>query len=168
MENLFFHPEIVHIPIALAVLMPLLTAGLLLAWWQNWLPRRAWWIALSFQLILVGSGYLATESGEKDEDVVERIVDHDAIEAHEEAAETFMTAAIAVLIVFLAAGLIPKQSVAIAFGGLALVGTLVVFGLGYQAGQAGGALVYEHGAANAFIQAPSSPGTSPRGETEEH
>lgn len=31
------------------------------------------------------------------------------------------------------------------------VGTLVVLGLGYQTGQAGGELVYRHGAASAYV-----------------
>ena len=42
METLPLHPKIVHLPIALAVLMPLITAGLLIAWWRDMLPRRAW------------------------------------------------------------------------------------------------------------------------------
>ena len=35
MEALFFHPKLVHVPIALAVLMPLLSGSLLLAWWRG-------------------------------------------------------------------------------------------------------------------------------------
>ena len=40
------HPRLVHLPIALSVLMPLVTSGLLLAWWRGWLPRRAWVVAV--------------------------------------------------------------------------------------------------------------------------
>ena len=42
MDTLPLHPKIVHLPIALAVLMPLITAGLLIAWWRDMLPRRTW------------------------------------------------------------------------------------------------------------------------------
>ena len=61
------HPKIVHLPIALAVLMPLLTSGLLLAIWRDWFPRRVWTIAVVGSLLLVGSGVLALRSGEADE-----------------------------------------------------------------------------------------------------
>jgi hypothetical protein len=33
----------------------------------------------------------------------------------------------------------------------AFLGTLIVFGLGYNAGEAGGKLVYEHGAAQVYV-----------------
>ena len=36
MENLLFHPKVVHIPIALAGLMPLVAGGVLVAWWREW------------------------------------------------------------------------------------------------------------------------------------
>ncbi|MFT4976317.1 MAG: hypothetical protein ACI8S6_002213 [Myxococcota bacterium] len=55
MDALLFHPKIVHLPIALMVLMPLVSGGLLLAWIMEWLPRRAWWIAILLQVSLVGT-----------------------------------------------------------------------------------------------------------------
>jgi hypothetical protein len=40
----------------------------------------------------------------------------------------------------------------------ATLGTLVVLGLGYRTGQAGGDLVYRHGAAQAFAGSAAPPG----------
>ena len=52
MDALLFHPKVVHIPMALGVLMPIIAGGLLLAWWRNWLPRRSWFLAIGLQAIL--------------------------------------------------------------------------------------------------------------------
>jgi hypothetical protein len=65
MDALLFHPKLVHVPMALAVLMPLIAAGLLLAWWRNWLPGRGWFLAIVLQAILLGSGVLALRSGRR-------------------------------------------------------------------------------------------------------
>ncbi len=152
------HPKLVHLPIALAVLMPLLSLGLLAAWWRGLLPRRTWVVAITLQAVLVGSGFLALETGEGDEERVEQVVPEAAIEAHEEAAQVFMLGAGGVLVLALAAGLIRRERAARGVAGLAAVGTLVVLALGYRVGQAGGELVYQHGAASAF--ATAGPGGS--------
>jgi len=144
------HPKLVHLPIALAVLMPLITTGLLLAWWRGALQRRTWIVAIALQTMLVGSGLLAMRSGEADEERVESTVSKTAIHAHEEAAEGFVFASAGVLALTLGAGLIRRERAALAIGGTAVAGTLVVLALGYRTGQAGGELVYRHGAAAAL------------------
>ena len=83
------HPKLVHLPIALAVLMPVLTGVLWIALLRGWLPLRAWLLAVGAQVLLLGSSVLAMRSGENDEERVERLVPEAALEAHEEAAERF-------------------------------------------------------------------------------
>jgi uncharacterized membrane protein len=167
MDLTLLHPKIVHIPIALAVLMPLLSLGLLLAWWRNWLPKRAWLIAVIFQGVLVASSYAAMQTGEADEEVVEAVVAERFIDLHEGAAELFMWATAFTLILFVVAGLVKNKRFALTLGSLSLVASMVVLGLGYRVGEAGGALVYEHGAANAHIEAqPASDRTAPNGSEE--
>jgi len=167
MENLMFHPKLVHLPIALAVLMPLLSAGLWLAWRRGWLPARGWAIAVGLQLVLVGSGVLALRSGEAEEDRVEAVVPEAAIEAHEEAAETFVVASGLVLGVMALGLALSRGRAGRPIAALGVVGTLLVFGLGYRTGEAGGALVYQHGAAAAYSGAAGSqaalPGDPERG-----
>lgn len=143
------HPKIIHLPIALSVLMPLISAGLLLAWVRGWLPRRAFLIALLLQAVLVGSAYAGIRSGEADEERVEAVMSEAPIEEHEEASKAFTVAA-AVVLVIMAAAFLPNERAARSGAALSFLGTLVVLGLGYRAGAAGGRLVYVHGATDAF------------------
>lgn len=150
MDALLFHPKLVHVPMALGVLMPLIAGGLLLAWWRGWLPRRAWFVAIGLQAILLGSGLLAMRSGEAEEDRAEKVVAESAIEAHEEAAEVFVWASGGVLAVMLLAGALGVRRSGLPTAAAATLGTLLVLGLGYRTGQAGGSLVYQYGAAQAY------------------
>lgn len=150
MEALLFHPKVVHLPMALGVLMPLIAAGLVLAWWRNWLPARAWLIAAGLQVVLVTSGIAALRSGEVEEERVERVVAEPLIARHEEAAEGFVWGSGAVLALMLVAAALGQRRGGLPVAALATVGTFVVLGLGYRTGQAGGSLVYEHGAAQAY------------------
>lgn len=171
MDSFLFHPKLVHVPIALAVLMPLISGGLLLAWWRSWLPARSWVIAVALQAALVGSGVLALQSGESEEERVERIVAEQLIEAHEEAAEAFVWASGAVLSVMLLGWALSSRPSGAVAATLATVGTLVVLGLGYRTGQAGGDLVYRYGAAQVYASggAPgASPGTPMEQPAEDH
>ena len=98
----------------------------------------------------IGSGWVAFETGEQEEDRVERIVAEDLIEEHEEGAERFL----------LLAGLGLLVSGAGLFSGHAgstgrIVGSIVtiaVLAVAVSVGHSGGDLVYKHGAANAYIK----------------
>ena len=155
MDTLLFHPKLVHVPMALGVLMPLIAGGLLLAWWRGWLPRRAWILAIGLQAVLLGSGVLAMRTGETQEDRVEAVVAERAIEAHEEAAELFVWASGGVLAVMVLAGALGARS-SLPTAAAATLGTFLVLGLGYRTGQAGGDLVYRHGAAQAYAGCATS------------
>ena len=166
MDTLLFHPKLVHIPMALGVLMPIIAGGLLLTWWRNWLPRRGWLVAVALQAVLFASGIAALRSGEAEEERVERVVDERFIEQHEEAAEMFVWAGGVVLVVMILAAALGAGRSGIPLAAVATLGTLLVLGLGYRTGQAGGNLVYQHGAGQAYSgPARSSPGqamTEPR------
>jgi uncharacterized membrane protein len=159
MDQFLFHPKVVHLPIALAILMPLVTGGVAFAWWRGWLDRRVWVIVLLLQAALVGSGLVAMNTGETEEERVEEIVPERYIEAHEEAAEAFLWASAIVLALMLLPLVLPQGRLRTAAAVGACLGTLLVFGLGYRTGEAGGRLVYEHGAAQAYAgPAVVSPG----------
>ncbi len=165
MESLFFHPKLVHLPIALAILMPLIAGALVLAWWRRWLPARAWFAAVALQGLLVGSGFMAMRSGEADEEQVERVVPEAALEAHEEAAEVFVWGSVGVLAVMVLAGVLAARPAASGIAAAAVAGTLIVLVLGYRVGAAGGDLVYRHGAAQVYAGAGAAgtgaPGVAP-------
>ncbi len=156
MDLLPMHPKWVHLPMALSVLVPLFAAGLLLAWRRAWLPRRAWWVAVALQACLVLGAAGSMQSGEADEERVERVVPEEHIEAHEEAAERFTWVAGGVLALMLLCAVWPAraEAQAQALALTAIIGAVAVAGLGYQVGRAGGELVYVHGAASALRASP--------------
>jgi len=68
------HPAVVHLPIALAILIP---GFAILGTWliaREFLPARSWSLIVLMQALLVGFGWLALETGEEQEDRVERVV----------------------------------------------------------------------------------------------
>lgn len=151
MDQLLFHPKVVHLPMALAVLMPLVAGGAAFAWWRGWFDRRVWVIVLLLQAALAGSGFVAMNTGEAEEDRVEEIVAERHIESHEEAAELFVWASAVVLVLMVLPLVLPEGHLRAATAVAAVLGTLLVFGWGFRTGEAGGRLVYEHGAAQAYV-----------------
>ncbi len=73
-------------------------------------------------------------------------------------AEVFVWASGAILLLMAVPLVLPngRTRQALLLGGF--VGTLVVFGLGYNAGEAGGRLVYEYGAAQVYVDLGGIPG----------
>jgi uncharacterized membrane protein len=159
MGNLPLHPAIVHLPLGLAFVIPLLALGLTFAMWRGWLPGRTWILLVGLQAVLLGGGLLAMNSGEREEERVERVISESPIEAHEEAAEQFVWATGIVLALAAAGLLLPerrRRHAALAV----TAGSLVVAALAIRTGHAGGELVYAHGAASAYVDA--GPGTAGR------
>lgn len=142
------HPAIVHLPIALSVLLPLLALCGAVAIRAGVLPVRAWSGVVLLGLLLVVSSWVALETGEAEEDRVERVVAERFIETHEEAAEVFMTLSV-VLLFGTSVGLLGGRVGGLARGASVLIAAAVLLA-GIQVGQRGGALVYEHGAARAY------------------
>ena len=144
------HPAVVHVPIALAVLVPGLALLVLVLVGSGICRPRAWAAIVFLQVLLVGSSWLALETGEKEEDRAERVVAERHIEAHEEAAERFMGLAGLGLVV-LGAGLLPGGAGSFARAG-GVVAALGILAAGVAVGHSGGDLVYKHGAAAAYAE----------------
>jgi hypothetical protein len=126
-----------------------------------------YWVALSIMALLLAiSAWVAIQTGQAQEGVVETVVSEPLIHGHEEAAEGLLVGATLAAVVILL-GLIPGRlgtgarflSIPVAF---------VVLGLTVQVGRSGGELVYSHGAATAYLElqgttAPQFPEAEPRG-----
>lgn len=147
------HPALVHFPIVLAVLLPLVAVAALVAIRRGVQPRKAWAAVVAFGGVMWLSAFVTAKVGEADEERVEEVVAEAALETHEEAGELFGVLA-GVAAVLLATGLL---------GGTAgrtarLVGTgataVLVLAV-YNVGRTGGELVYTHGAARAYSDGPT-------------
>lgn len=148
------HPAIVHIPLALAVLMPFAALVVALAIWRGWLPAHAWALVVLLQVALVGGAWLAIETGEQEQKRVEDVVQERFLEQHEARAKTFLGIAASGLVVIGAGQLAGSAG---AFGrALAVAAALGVLGAALRVGESGGALVYRHGAASAYGEARTS------------
>lgn len=151
------HPAVVHLPIALAVLLPLLVLFAL------WLGRNAdevipdklraiWLPVVLLAFILSASSFAAQETGEDQEERVEEVVSEDAIESHEERAELFVWMS-GLLFIASIAGLVPGATGR--YGRyVTLLLAVVVLVLGVRVGSTGGDLVYTHGAAQVYLESP--------------
>ena len=93
------HPAVVHLPIALALVVPLVALFALVASRLGWLPTRGWLFVVLLQALLLGSGWASHETGEEEEERVERVVAERHIEDHEKRAERLMQGAALALLV---------------------------------------------------------------------
>lgn len=116
---------------------------------QQGKPSKYWALAVLLNALLFGSAFLAVQTGNKDEDRVEKILaSEDPLETHEEKAEFFLK---------LAGAALALAALGFAPGALGLTGrvlgasaSLILLAAGMQVGHSGGQLVYQHGAATAF------------------
>jgi len=156
------HPAVVHFPLALAVLLPLSAVVALWAIRRGARPLSAWAVPFALAVLLTGSAWLALETGEREEEAVEAVVAESALEEHEEAAERFLLFAGALTLV---AGMgLAGGTLGSAARILATAGTVGVLVAGISVGARGGELVYVHGAASAYTDAPGDVGPPPVGE----
>ena len=161
MENVFFHPKMVHLPMALAVVLPLVSVVVLFAWRRGVFQKSTCAIVVLLQGLLVVGAVSAVRSGEAEEERVEDIVGESLVESHEDAAKAFTGASVIVFLVMAAALFLNSERRSQGLALLSCLGTLAVLGLGIRAGQRGGELVYKHGAASAYTQ-PDKEGPVPK------
>jgi len=147
------HPAVVHLPVAFAVLAPFAALAALVAIRAGWLPARAWIAIVALQALLAGSAWVAVETGEEQEERVERVVEKRIIHEHEEAAERFLALAVVTFVVS-AAGLLRGTGGTVGRIATIALGAIVLAGA-VSTGHSGGELVYRHGAANAYLEGAS-------------
>ena len=152
------HPAIVHFPIVFAVLLPLVAGYALWAIRRGRAPRRAWALPLILAAGLAVSAFVAVQTGDAQQERVERVVGDRPLHGHEEAAELFLVLS-GVLLVVAGVGLAPGVA-GRAARVVATLGTVGVLAAGYRVGASGGELVYRHGAASAYT-AEAGPGGQP-------
>ena len=153
MEISPLHPKIVHIPLALAMILPLLNLAIVCSWWKKWLSRRVWLISACLHAVMTLSAFVAMQTGETEEHIAERVVSEHEIHEHEEAAELFLWASVGALLLALVAAIAEKEPVGLKFAVGTTVLALLCAVLAIEAGDHGGKLVYKYGAGRAFSPA---------------
>jgi uncharacterized membrane protein len=166
MQQIPLHPSLVHVPIALAVLMPFILIGLLIFIRRGSLPAGAWWIGVLLQATLVIGSLSAIASGHKEEERVEDAVPHESIEKHEHLAGAMTAGGLVVLVLSAAALRKTKATTMLQIASIAVA--FVVMNLAAATGHEGGELVFKHGAATPNTsQLPPLHSTSPEEEGSE-
>lgn len=149
------HPALVHLPLGLAIVLPLITLFAVQQLFK--LQRAASLLVLALAAVLFIGALAGRQTGENDEERVEKVVAEAVIEEHEEMANAFTVAAGVVLATALATVLLGRRPAARWAGVVTVVATLVAAGLGINAGHKGGLVVYENGGARAYMKAGGAP-----------
>lgn len=144
-----FHPLIAHFPLVIAFILPVLILIFAYMIKISKMTPRGWLVIVGLQLTLVITGYVALESGENEEHLVEKVVAKEFINAHENAAEVFVGSTVIALVISIAAFFLKKEfQIPVQLGVFAA--SILSCYFGYRAGNLGGELVYKHGAAQAY------------------
>lgn len=160
MQGLPLHPAIVHVPIGVALVVPLVAIVVLEAARRaGRLDRARWAIVVLLQAIVFGGALAALRTGETDEDRVEQVVARSAIHEHEERGEVFTWLAGGAFVAGIAGLVIPARRAQLAAAVVASTVAVVVGAATYWVGHSGGELVYRQGAARAHAPGgPAGPG----------
>lgn len=138
------HAAIVHVPLGLAVTLPIVAIAVGIAIWRGWLGPRAFAVVVLLQALTVGAGLLALRTGSQDE---ERVANERLVDAHEDAAETFMAGAGMSLAIGMAGLFFLRRERALRWiAASTAAATVAVAGLAVATGKAGGSIVYGNAA----------------------
>lgn len=145
------HPAIVHLPIGIAIVMPILTLLATIAIQRHWFTRKIWFIVTLGHLVILGTGFVALQTGENEENKVEPYVTESQIHFHEEKAEVFLWASGLTLAMSIAALAIRSSRFVVAARIVTIMLAFSTTVLALDAGRSGGELVYKYGAARAYL-----------------
>lgn len=143
------HPKLVHVPMALCVLMPLVATLTWVGVRRGWFNPRAWMIAAFLQCATLGGAIAALQSGKDDGEKVEGYASEEALTTHERRAYWFVYVAAANAALCGATFLLHRDRRQQLAGAFAVVGLLAGGYAGFRVGDAGGRLVYVANASDA-------------------
>jgi len=146
MSSLPLHPFVVHFPIVLAVLVPIVAFGAAFFLFKEKGWKRVWMIPVSLQVAVLILSFVAVQLGEADEERVEAVVAEQVLEEHEEWGERFLVFSGGLTLLMLLPLFLKTRFLPLLVATISLVGT----GLVLKVGHSGGELVYNHGAAAVY------------------
>lgn len=151
--NIPLHPALVHLPLGLGFVMPLILMVLFLGERKGVWETSSWLVGVFMQLMVSLSAVVAMNLGEREEELVESFISENIIEHHEEWGEFFVWSSFGLLGLLILAHLLKRFPIVKIVSLIASVLFLVVI---YETGHSGGELVYRYGAAQAFQKEASS------------
>lgn len=143
------HPMLVHLPLGLSLILPLLILIFLILIKLGKMDSKLWSIIIGLQLLLTFSGYVTITTGENEEEIVKEVVSKKLIALHETKAEMFVGASVITLVLSVGSFFIDRKFQFKTHLTVLAASLFTVF-LAFRAGESGGRLVYEHGAASAY------------------
>lgn len=158
MNDLPLHPLLVHLPLGLAAVVPLVILGVAgYSLFARFLTG-AWSVVVFLQLVLAVGTFVSMEAGEDEEDRVRPYVPHAALEAHEESGENLLYFAIGTWVLCLIPLVRKDEKTRKIAAAAAFAGSLATLGVAVQAGRLGATLVYQYDAPEAYeISDPEDP-----------
>ena len=144
------HPKIVHLPLGLAMVMPIVFVLLAAAVRRQWLPPRAWWMGVALAAFTSLGAFAAAQLGDSDALRVEKVLDKKLIDEHDAAAGQFQFALGVTLAIAVLGGILRDPRARLGAHTATALLSVVAFGLGVRTGHLGGNLVYKHGAAAVY------------------
>ena len=158
MGNLPLQPMLVHIPLAVAFLLPIVVVVMLVGHSVGRLGRGGWITVSAITAVLLVSSIVAQRSGEAEEERVEGLVSERVLETHEERGEVFTWTVAALFALTALIPLTARKKLREGGGLAALALSIVVAVLALRVGHAGATLVYQEGAPMAYVdgQTPRS------------
>lgn len=146
MGNIPLHPLVVHFPLVLAVLLPIVLLALVVASKRGMTRDSIWWVGVVTAAILVVSAVVALKTGERDEEAVERVVAEQYLERHEERADLFLWIAVGTLVLTFVTATLRSRRAHSVLAAASIISSLAAAGSAVAVGHSGGSLVYEHNA----------------------
>lgn len=143
------HPVMVHFPIALTFLLPILILVFAFMIKSKKMSHQMWLVIIGLQIATTITGYIALDSGENEEHAVEKVLEKKLIHEHEENAEIFVGSTVLALVLSIGLYFLRQEIQFKLQLGICLL-TLISCYLVYNTGHSGGELVYRYGAANAY------------------
>ncbi|MCB0376962.1 MAG: hypothetical protein KDD33_00590 [Bdellovibrionales bacterium] len=151
MFDIPYHPMVVHLPIALAIIIPILSLFLWGAIKCKKASAKSWGILVVLTALYLVSSLAAVKSGEFDEDLVEDKIGKKLVHEHEERGEKIPWVAGVLLIAYTVTYVTGRSKLSWTHKLCTVLSIAAVYPI-ILAGHSGGQLVYKHGAASAHTK----------------
>ena len=150
MNEIPLHPALVHIPIGVAFVLPCPAVVVAIAIGKGKLPKTAWLVVVGLQVIVLAGGIASVRTGEEDRRRTVMLVGSANLDPHEEAGDAFNVSA-GVSLALGIASFFPGGTIANVGRAATVLASSACTYFAYSAGHSGGGLVYQFGAASAYL-----------------